>query len=263
MTLKRMEADMNRVSRRKVKIIEEGGNTIEDTLVNISDNKTCGRMKCQVCSFSDNKGDCRKRSVCYLNKCLICEERGTPHRYWGDSSSTLYERALQHVDEGEGCVPTSHIWQHILLHHPDGVNDIKGTFKFEVVQGYSSAFTRQLAECMLIKISKYPVMNNKLMYNRCVIPELGVTQPWKTGNEKESEETKKKQKALLRDQRKTEKLKMLNKTREDSEKRKAKVRRKKPWRRQVRFLRIKDVDGRRRYQKIIQEGNHRRKKKIS
>ena len=163
---------------RKLKIIEEGGKSLEDMLVNVnSSDVTCGRLKCQVCNFENTKGRCRIRGVCYVGSCLLCEEKGTPHRYWGETSASLYERFLQHVGEREGCVPTSHIWQHILLHHPDGLKDIRGCFKFEVVKKDDSSFARQLAECILIKNLRYPVMNNKLMYNKCVIPELGITQP--------------------------------------------------------------------------------------
>ena len=54
----------------------------------------------------------------------------------------------------------------------DICNSIKSDFKFEVVENFSSAFNRQIAECLLIKNSKAQVMNDRDMYNRCIILEI-------------------------------------------------------------------------------------------
>ena len=98
-------------------------------------------------------------------------------------------------------------------------------------------------------------MNNKLMYNRCVIPELGVIQEWRTGEEKESRETKRKQKALLREVKKQEKIKMLQKTREQGKKKK----KKKQHMKNIRFERCpEDETGRKKYKKVITENYKRR-----
>ena len=163
---------------------------MEDLLVNTPDNnsdKLCTRLKYQVCNFDESKGMCMERSIVYSNTCLICKDKGTPHVYWGESAASTYERALQHIDEAVSCNPKSHIYQHILMHHPEGIKDIQGSFKFQVIAKHTSSFNRQLSEAIEIKKSKVSKMNNKLMYNRCVIPEIGITQPdWKTGEERES-----------------------------------------------------------------------------
>ena len=93
-----------------------------------------------------------------MGQCLKYEEKGEPHRYWGETSGSLYERGNQHLDEGGRCLPTSHIWQHLLLRHPEGLGDLRSNFRFSVVEKHSISFRRQIAECLLIKGSKYPVM---------------------------------------------------------------------------------------------------------
>ena len=185
-----------------------------------------------------------QRSIVYSNTCLICKDKGTPHVYWGERAASTYERALQHIEEAKKFNPKSHIYQHILLQHPEGIQDIPGTFRFEVVSQHRSSFNRQLCESIEIKNSKAAKMNNKLMYNRCVIPEIGITQPdWKTGEEKESQEVKKKQLALLRARRKEEKIRMVMQSR-SADKNIKKKRNKKTKTTYVSFKRTEEWNGR-------------------
>ena len=85
-------------------------------------------------------------------------------------------------------MPKSHIWQHLLTRHPEGLADLRGNFQFRVVERGDTAFRRQIAEAILIKNSETLKMNNKQMYNRCIIPDLGDDAPWV---EQESDVTRK------------------------------------------------------------------------
>ena len=100
-------------------------------------------------------------------------------------------------------------------------------------------------------------MNNKLMYNRCVIPEIGINNEWKSSDDKESLMIKRRQKILIENQRKEEKIKMQKKTNDAG-----KARRKKKACRSamISFVKIEDNSGRRKYNKVvktvIEEGSH-------
>ena len=106
--------------------------------------KTCTVPDSQVCQFEGTKGACRVRSMTYCNTCLKCKQEGEEYKYWDESSLSLYERANQHVKGGENCCSDNHIWQHIANVHPEGVKNIRETFKFEVVQSFRSAYNPQI-----------------------------------------------------------------------------------------------------------------------
>ena len=117
MIMKRIERELSVMTRTRVKCVEEGGAALEHLLCTseIKRIPTCTRTRCQVCTFDESKGNCRQRSVTYEGKCLICEKQGDPHRYYGETSLSLAERAKQHVGEAEKFLDTSHIWQHIIM----------------------------------------------------------------------------------------------------------------------------------------------------
>ena len=140
-----------------------------------------------------------ERSVCYVNTCLECERKGEQFVYWGETSSSAYERSIQHIREGERCQPRSHIFQHIIAKHPEGISSIKRTFQFRVVERFSSAFHRQIGEALLIKNSTQKLMNNKLEYSRCIVPEIGQETPWKLDEDAESRRIRNLQMRMMRE----------------------------------------------------------------
>ena len=133
--LKAIEESLSTLCSRKVKLVEEGGRTLESLLIrpNSLAETSCIRDRCEVCIFDENKGKCRVRSIVYSNTSLTCESKGKAYKYGGESSSSAYERANRHVEEGEKCLPGSHVWQHILQHHKEGIHNIRSKFKFEVI----------------------------------------------------------------------------------------------------------------------------------
>ena len=257
--LKQQEENLNRFSSQRIKLTEEGGTTLEKLLIIPEPNKPveCIRSQCQVCRFPDNKGGCDRRSVCYVRTCLECESNGEPHKYWGETSSSLFVRSGQHISEGEKCLPTSHIWQHILFKHPQGIHSIRDNFKFQMVEHHSSAFTRQISECLLIKNSPHPVMNNKMMYSRCIIPEIGEENKWKTEESEESLRLKRLQKKLTREAKKKEKLKEREMYVSRSGIKEKKKRTKKACEeKMISFKRVRESgESRKSYEKIVKDKN--------
>ena len=57
--VKEIEANLNKVGMRKVKVVEEGGRQTQDMLVikNPLRERLCDTLDCQVCHFSNSKGD--------------------------------------------------------------------------------------------------------------------------------------------------------------------------------------------------------------
>ena len=96
--------------------------------------------------------------VTYVNLCLECKGKGTPFKYCGETSGSLYEHANVHISEGESCLISSHMCQHILCKHPEGIRDLRSNFRFGVVNQHKTGFCREMEECLLIKNSKWPVM---------------------------------------------------------------------------------------------------------
>ena len=103
--------------------------------------------------------------------CLQCKKEGREYSYWDETSTSLFERGNKHIEEGEQKLEGSHIYIHMKDNHPE-LKGIRDHFKFRVVAKHKSAFVRQLYKVILIKNSKAQLMNGKLMYDRCVIPDV-------------------------------------------------------------------------------------------
>ena len=69
--IRKLETKLNAVGTRRVKIIEEGGLTLESILVKknpLGDSK-CADASCNICTYQGSKGNCKMRSVIYTNTC--------------------------------------------------------------------------------------------------------------------------------------------------------------------------------------------------
>ena len=62
---------------------------------------------------------------------------------------------------------------------------------------------RKIIFCLLMKSSKVPCMNNKFMYNRFIILEIGEQHEWKSTVNKESLQLNKLQREYARKKEKT------------------------------------------------------------
>ena len=126
-SLKNAETDLNRVGKKKVKLVEEGGKTLASVLVrtNPLKGKTCRMGDCHICVHKGSKGNCRLRSTCYTNTCLICKQRGMDVKYWGETSESTYERSKTHMDEARRGYNTSHIRQHLDKFHSGEIVNLR------------------------------------------------------------------------------------------------------------------------------------------
>ena len=109
----------------------------------------------------------------YSNTCVKCEEGGVKSQYFGGSSTSLYERAGQHLYDAVKSKTRSHIHQHMTKVHPEiSIEEYHALSRFEVVQGHTTAFRRQLHEVVRMKKAPCIILNLKDEYTRCCIPDV-------------------------------------------------------------------------------------------
>ena len=135
--MRKVETHLNRISKKRVKLVEEGGTTLESILVksNPLGEAKCTRETCQICRFEKSRGGCQKRSVLYTDTCLVCEEMGVVAKYYGETSASCSERSEQHISDAVNKKKSSNIWVHCQAAHPDvGYRATRDLFRFEVVR---------------------------------------------------------------------------------------------------------------------------------
>ena len=97
---------------RRVKFVERGGRSLQSILCvsNPWGKRHCGR-KCPMCDNGD-LGKCRKESVVYEIKCVVCEKVGKRRVYVGETGKSGWERAAQHWEGWRNKSPKSCLHKH-------------------------------------------------------------------------------------------------------------------------------------------------------
>ena len=173
--LRKEEEELSKLTGYRVKIVERSGLKISSMLhrSNPWADDPCRREDCMVCASEDG-GCCTIRNVVYKTSCLECKKDGKVSTYYGETSTSLYERGQQHLDDYDKMEDDSHMIKHHVIHHGD--REEKLEFGFKVVKGHTSAFARQIHEAIMIEMNKEGgvIMNSKGGYNRCRLPRLTV-----------------------------------------------------------------------------------------
>ena len=139
--IREVESEYNKYSKAKVKVVEEGGTTLVNILFKPDpwSGLECGRARCQVCKLGEGE-NCHAKSITYRNICLLCKENNVVSEYIGESSLNRFERANQHVRDGEKERATSHIRTHLKERHPDNPG-ARESFGMRIVRTHPTAFT--------------------------------------------------------------------------------------------------------------------------
>ena len=166
----------------RVKIQERSGTQLRRILCSKSPLPTipCGRDSCLMCKV-DGSGDCRRRNILYHNSCDNCSADNAAKgvestaantaAYWGESFRSASERSLEHLQDYRNKKEESHMWRHKLQAHPDE----EVSFTMKVVKRFHSSFEREMAESIHIEVNQNNnILNQKLGFNRCLIPRLSV-----------------------------------------------------------------------------------------
>ena len=127
------------------------------------------------------------------------EETQKLHKYLGESSRSMYERAWEHMNSRDKLHTDSHMLKHILDKHRDcKMNEVE--FGTRVLKFMRTSFERQIMESVLIQHESkgHHIMNSKSEYNRCSLPRLTAKMGKREINrfKKELEEEKRKEEAL-------------------------------------------------------------------
>ena len=83
--------------------------------------------------------------------------------YIGESSQSLYERSKEHVAVAKAFKEGSHIVKH-WLSSQEG-EDAQPEFIFRKISSFKDCLSRQIAEAILIRLSKDELLNSKNEYN--------------------------------------------------------------------------------------------------
>ena len=171
--LQQLEPMLSRLSGYTTTLVEAAGTPLSRLFnLDLSDGR-CHRADCLVCSgFSGRGGSrCKIKSVVYMSNCTICKKASSQEgQYIGETARSLYERSREHVDDAIRMKPSSHIWKHWSLTHPEEL--CMPRFEFKVVKSHNSCLDRQIHEA--IKISIDGVLNAKSEYRQNMVKWLSV-----------------------------------------------------------------------------------------
>ena len=91
--------------------------------------KHCDRENCPPCKIEDKRPNCKTSSILYESKCVECNpttssspdhQQNQPRNgvYYGETSRSLHERALEHTKDAKAFVEGSHMVKHWMERHP-------------------------------------------------------------------------------------------------------------------------------------------------
>ena len=121
--LRKREADLNKHSDERIKIVEKGGLKVKDILnVKNSVNK-CSKQACPLCTDSTfvkvnpekNQLPCNTTNIGYRWHCLNCQEKETVKVYEGESGRSARIRGQEHLKDLEKKRLKSVLYKHVML----------------------------------------------------------------------------------------------------------------------------------------------------
>ena len=169
--LRKREADLNKNSKERIKIVEKGGLKVKDILGSKnSKNSNCSQKTCPLCTDSKfvkanpdkNQHPCNTNNVGYRWRCLNCQENEIEKVYEGESGRSARIRGQEHLSDLEKKRPKSVLYKHISNAHQN--EDVK--FQMEVTQKFKDALSRQANEA--VRINSRPdqeLLNSKSEFN--------------------------------------------------------------------------------------------------
>ena len=149
-------------------VVEDSGRTHSSdvTRSNPFPRANCGKSKCLMCTVGDSNGSCYKSKVVYKVECSRepCTKKsdstqsGSTQRehvpvsvYIGETSRTLYKRALEHKALYEKKSSKNFMWRHTEEHHNGVITNPETDYRFGVVSSHQEALNRVLDEAVRIQ----------------------------------------------------------------------------------------------------------------
>ena len=159
----------------RIKIVEKSGKMVKQIL---SRNypwptRKCGDDECFTCSTCSKLSfSCRIPSAGYQIFCTVCDQKGSPSIYYGETGQNLYTRGSQHKDEFARKVSSNCMVIHNERYHKEDSSSFH--FRMEGTALFSSAMDRQIDESLRIKHSMATVMNSGSEWRMDPIPRARV-----------------------------------------------------------------------------------------
>ena len=186
--LKEKERELNKVSKKKVKIVEKNGDQIGQILTSSNPwgEERCDRKECLSCKTSKlDRGVCRDRNLVYETVCKLCKTEGETVSYIGETSRSLFERQREHARDclSSNTETKSHLRDHWTECHLnenqnkqlETIQDITEVHEVKILEKYQTSLERQIGEAIHIRRATGRILNDKEEYNRCELPVLSVS----------------------------------------------------------------------------------------
>ena len=160
-TLQKTEDNLLKNSRvGRVRVIERLGGKLCDQLCNPTPwkNQHCGRQNCFPCRTKE--GSCKQTNITYKWTCLTClSDRGDRSVYLGESSRSLWDRTVEHLEDLKRRNSNSVLYRHWQECHRD---EREPEFSVKVMGSHRSSTERQIWEALEIEKGDYDhLINNK------------------------------------------------------------------------------------------------------
>ena len=174
--MQRREAEINKASDTRIKIVEKGGIKLKHIIStrNPFPPAPCHRKVCPVCkqtSFTEpvnlkwGQPPCTSAGVTYNYDCLACQERGIRARYEGETGRPLVNRATEHLRGLKNNNPANPLVKHQQTQHRGEKKKVR--FKINIHQKFPDPLTRQAREGVRIShpADSALILNSKSEFN--------------------------------------------------------------------------------------------------
>ena len=170
--LQKREAELNKNTEERIRIVEKGGLKIKDILgsKNPFKKSNCNQKTCPLCTNSENvdthsdevKIPCNSNNVGYMWLCLTCKEKDKMKVYDGETGRSARLRGGEHLKDLEKKRSKSVLYKHKMSDHPH--ENVK--FRMEITNKFKDALTRQANEAVRIfSRPSHETLNSKSEFN--------------------------------------------------------------------------------------------------
>jgi hypothetical protein len=189
--LRKREAELNKHSEERLKIVEKGGLKVKDILSskNSGQKSKCSQKTCPLCTPSTfvevnpegNNHPCNTNNVGYKWSCVNCLKNDLVQVYEGESGRSARVRGNEHVRDLVNKREKSALYKHIKnVHHNENVK-----FKMEITSKFKDALTRQANEAVRIySRPAHELLNSKSEFNHPPMARVVVEKKNKLGCDK-------------------------------------------------------------------------------
>ena len=172
--LRRREAELNKHSGERIKVVEKGGLKVKDILCakNPFQRPKCMEKICPLCTDSkyvevnqDKKQPpCNSNNVGYRWSCVTCQKMDKVKVYEGESGRSARIRGKEHLKDLEKEREKSALYKHVKNVHSNENEEVK--FRMEITGKFKDALTRQANEAVRIySRPSHELLNSKSEFN--------------------------------------------------------------------------------------------------